>query len=233
MGPAPREAETTVTKNRNRKDAIRALADAQGISVQAATKLYDEQRAAPDAGRQAAEPGWRYAWKVRTTIDLWNETHAAFGATSRDADPIRWQALLDSRALIWQDVAAGLRKAADGLALADEVRELLRIASTGCMYAQILDQEDAARTRYRHRIPTLFPAQDKARLHLQTCDACGRPWQVDPEGACPRCPAIVWGPSPKNAEEAEQLRANGAGGEPVSREALLADPMASLREDDE
>lgn len=57
-----------------------------------------------------------------------------------------------------------------------------------CMTAEQWCREQAARIRWEHRMPTLKPNAEIALLDLNTCDACFRPWQVTPTGACPHCP---------------------------------------------
>lgn len=73
-----------------------------------------------------------------------------------------------------------------------------------CMLASFHDQETAARIRFEHRIPTLFPKSMAAQAGLQRCEWCGRPWQADPEGACEHCPRLMWGPAPRSAEQARK-----------------------------
>jgi hypothetical protein len=131
----------------------------------------------------------------------WQQTSAAIGDLSEaGGDPHRLQALLDSRAHLWHELAT----------IADAEREAGRpeipsLYAVACHYAAILDQEAAAAVRYEHRIPTLFPKSEASKLHLRACAACARPWQRSTEGTCPKCPRITFGTSPSSAAQARQF----------------------------
>ncbi len=131
----------------------------------------------------------------------WQQTNAAIGDLSEaGGDPHRLQALLDSRAHLWHELAA----------IADAEREAGRpeipsLYTVACHYAAILDQEAAAAVRYEHRIPTLFPKSEAGKLHLRACPSCGRPWQRSTVGACSDCPRLLFGPSPSGTAQAAQF----------------------------
>jgi hypothetical protein len=206
-----------VTKDRNRKEAIRALAAERGISHQQAARLYDEQRAQRDADAQHDTPsehapqGLSLRPRDTHTLEMWDETNDAFGTDEVRGDPYRQQAALDSRALLWGSLGEAAHHVADQALDAgnSDLGRLLEQLATATAYAAILDQEQAARVRFEHRIPTLHTGAQATLLHLGTCSACGRPWQLDDSGACPDCPAFYWGPAPYSRENAEQMQANG------------------------
>jgi hypothetical protein len=133
----------------------------------------------------------------------WHETNAAIGnaaGNGNPADPYRYAALLDARAGWWDR----LGQLADQEAGQPEIRDVYAIA---CSYAAELDRQSAAETRFQHRIPTLHPGGDAARLGMtgtpgRTCRKCDRPWQIDRYDACPACPDLLWGITPHSAEQA-------------------------------
>lgn len=90
-----------------------------------------------------------------------------------------------------------------------------------CMLASFHDQHTAAALRFEYSIPTLFPQTMAAHAGLQCCEWCGRPWQADSEGACERCPRLMWGPTPRSADEAQARPAPV----PVRREQLRSEPL--------
>lgn len=130
----------------------------------------------------------------------WHEANTAIGAASghgNPPDPHRYAALLDARAGWWDH----LGQLADREGNGGDVRDVYAIA---CSYAGILDRQDAARVRFRYRIPTLHPSgvAQMVGLNDNRCQDCGRPWLLDPTGACPTCPALLYGITPGNAHEA-------------------------------
>lgn len=129
----------------------------------------------------------------------WHEANTAIGEASGHGyppDPYRYAALLDARAGWWDQLALLADRGHAG-----NVRDVYAIA---CSYAGILDRQDAARIRFRYRIPTLHPSGIAQLVGLTDtrCEACGRPWLLDPTGACPACPALLYGITPGNATEA-------------------------------
>ena len=70
----------------------------------------------------------------------------------------------------------------------------------------------AARIRFAHRIPSIFPLSDVELLGLAdlTCQACGRVCAMTAQGACPECPGLMVGPTPATEEEALDLPAERA-----------------------
>jgi len=133
----------------------------------------------------------------------WHETNAAIGDASGNGnppDPYRYAALLDARAGWWDR----LGQLADQEAGQPEIRDVYAIA---CSYAAELDRQSAAETRFQHRIPTLHPGGDAARLGMtgtpgRVCRKCDRPWQIERYDACPACPDLLWGITPHSAEDA-------------------------------
>lgn len=130
----------------------------------------------------------------------WHEANTRIGAASghgNPPDPHRYAALLDARAGWWDH----LGQLADRQDNPNDVRDVYAIASS---YAAILDRQDAARVRFRYRIPTLHPSSvaELIGLHDNRCGDCGRPWLLDPAGACSHCPALLHGITPQNATEA-------------------------------
>lgn len=130
----------------------------------------------------------------------WHQTNTRIGDASghgNPPDPHLYAALLDSRAGWWDHIG----HLADRKAGEPETRDVYAIA---CSYAAILDRTDAARIRFRYRIPTLHPSSvaELIGLNDNRCGACGRPWLLDPAGACPDCPALLHGITPGNAAEA-------------------------------
>lgn len=130
----------------------------------------------------------------------WHEANTAIGDAAghgNPPDPYRYAALLDARAGWWDRLGQlADRESNDG-----DVRDVYAIA---CSYAAILDRADAARVRFRYRIPTLHPSSvaELAGLNDNHCEDCGRPWLLDPAGTCPACPALLYGITPSNAAEA-------------------------------
>ncbi|WP_395108117.1 hypothetical protein [Actinomadura sp. SCN-SB] len=183
-----------MTKNRDRKQAIRALATEKNISYQQAERLYDVQRAQRradtqhDAPVQNAAQGLVLRSRDVHTLEMWDERNASF-TDEVQTDPYQRQGALESRALLWGDLGAD--RVADQARDAGntELGRLLDRLATATAYAAILDQEQAARIRYEHRIPTLDPgvraslaAQPRRRLRAMPCVLLG----PDPEqpGQC-------------------------------------------------
>lgn len=78
--------------------------------------------------------------------------------------------------------------------------------AAACMQAGQHYQVLAAQTRFTHRVPTLFPRREATLLGLLgRCAACGRGWSLDPDGACPHCPRLLYGPTPDSTEHAAGL----------------------------
>lgn len=136
----------------------------------------------------------------------WRETNAAVGEASGNGhprDPYRYAALLDARAGWWDRLGQLADRATD--AEATGIRDVYAIA---CSYAAELDRIAAAEVRFRHRIPSLHPGSDAARLGLshgigRHCDACGRPWQYNRFHTCGSCPDLLHGITPHSAEQAK------------------------------
>jgi hypothetical protein len=121
------------------------------------------------------------------------------------SDPYRRAQAFQARSMAWLELA----RHAEGTEY-----------HAACMLASFHDQETAARIRFQHSIPSLFPRTMVAHVGLQCCEWCGRPWQADPEGACEHCPRLMWGPTPRSADEAR----TGPAPQPVTREQLHPAP---------
>jgi hypothetical protein len=141
----------------------------------------------------------------------WHETNQAIGPAALavhdgtpSADPYRLQALLETRAHLWLELSAIADQQAD-VAAGTVHRPTRDLYAVACHYAAILDQEAAARVRFEHRIGTLTPRGQAGHLRLRVCGSCGRPWQASTEGACPACPAVLFGASPSSAAQAAKL----------------------------
>lgn len=63
----------------------------------------------------------------------------------------------------------------------------------------------ASQTRFEHGIPTVFPKTEAQNLHLGRCQHCGRPWQGYLDGACERCPRLMFGATPDDREHARRF----------------------------
>lgn len=75
--------------------------------------------------------------------------------------------------------------------------------SNACLQAGERYKSLAARVRFLNHIPTLLPKAEAEMLGLLgRCHTCKRPISVDPGGACPDCPHLMWGPTPRTEEEA-------------------------------
>jgi hypothetical protein len=94
------------------------------------------------------------------------------------------------------------------------------VYAAACARASLLDEQTAAKIRFEHSIPTLYPRTQAHALNLGTCSSCGRPWQADPDGACEHCPRLLYGPTPSNSADAARFPAP----HPVTPE-QLADPL--------
>lgn len=72
-----------------------------------------------------------------------------------------------------------------------------------CRQAAARYHARGAFVRFEHGIPTIFPRTEAAALGLEgCCQACGRPWSLRIEGACPQCPRLTFGPTPTSREDA-------------------------------
>jgi hypothetical protein len=68
--------------------------------------------------------------------------------------------------------------------------------------AALMDETTAARIRFKHGIPTITPQTEATLLGLGVCGQCGREWQIGTDGACPSCPRVAFGPTPRTLQEA-------------------------------
>jgi hypothetical protein len=110
----------------------------------------------------------------------------------RDPDPYRRQAAHDARAMVYDGLAA---QTSDS------------VYHAACIRAAICDRTSAARIRWQHGIPTLYPRTEAHLLGFGQCPECGRPWQLSTAGACPHCPTLQHGPTPTSAAAAAELPA--------------------------
>ncbi len=130
--------------------------------------------------------------QFRALRDRWTEVNEGVAAASpggcqsrgEPLDAARLAELLDLRASLWLALGEAIDRGP-----ADPHTPVYAVA---CHYAAILDQEDAARTRFAAGLPTLRPRTEVGLLHLDDtrCRACGRPWQLATDGACPSCPRL-------------------------------------------
>ncbi|NUT53491.1 MAG: hypothetical protein HOV94_40320 [Saccharothrix sp.] len=108
----------------------------------------------------------------------------------RSEDPYRQQAAYGLAAQVYEELAGHTDDATWGQAA--------RMAGQRMAI-------EAARIRWQHGIPTILPGAEAALLGFGMCVECGRPWQAGTEGACPRCPRLRHGPTPRAAGEASRL----------------------------
>lgn len=93
------------------------------------------------------------------------------------------------------------------------------VYAAACARASVLDEQTAARIRFEHDIPTLYPGTSAEAVGLRRCQHCGRPWQDNAAGACEHCPRLLFGPTPRTRAEAGKFPP----GEVVNRSADLVD----------
>ncbi|MCY0923194.1 hypothetical protein OS965_34520 [Streptomyces sp. H27-G5] len=201
-----------------RKAEIRAHMEKTGLPYAAAAAAVDRATTRPEPkpyGSDGYDPEWdggrerpvlyaeidRRINEAGDAIDHETEVHRAGGQD----DPYRRAAAFEARSMAWLEMAAH----AEGSNF-----------HAACMLASFHDQETAARIRFEHSIPSLFPKTMAGRVGLQCCDWCGRPWQADPDGACEHCPRLMWGPTPRTANEAR----TGPAPIPVTREQMRPAP---------
>ncbi|GHF75492.1 hypothetical protein GCM10010218_65560 [Streptomyces mashuensis] len=189
-----------------RKAEVRAHMERTGLPYAAAAAAVEKASRRPqwrdpeDGGHDQAVP---YP-EVRRRLDEADAVIERETERQREegvSDPCRRAQAFDARAAAWLELA----RHAQGSEY-----------HAACMLAHFHDQETAARIRFEHSIPSLFPQTMAARVGLQCCEWCGRPWQADPEGACEHCPRLMWGPTPRSAEEAR----TGPKPIPVTREQM-------------
>lgn len=174
-----------------RKAEVRAHMERTGLPYTAAAAAVDKASRRPqyDPEDFGPDPVVPYP-EVKRRLD---EADAVIeGETERQreegiSDSYRRAQAFDTRSMAWLELA----RLAEGTEY-----------HAACMLASFHDQETAARIRFEHSIPSLFPQTMAARVGLQCCEWCGRPWQADPEGACEHCPRLMWGPTPRSADEA-------------------------------
>ncbi|WKV76612.1 hypothetical protein AW27_034245 (plasmid) [Streptomyces sp. PCS3-D2] len=195
-----------------RKAEIRAHMERTGLPYAAAAAAVEAAaRRTPDAydpedglGRDRVMPYAEIDRRINAAGDVIDHETQVHRAGGQD-DPYRRAAAFEARSMGWLELAAH----AEGSNF-----------HAACMLASFHDQETAARIRFEHRIPTLFPKSMAAQAGLQCCEWCGRPWQADPEGACEHCPRLMWGPAPRSADQAR----TGPAPIPVTREQLRPAP---------
>ena len=120
------------------------------------------------------------------------ETITAGEDAFRDADPYRRQ--------------AGYERAASGYnALADQTDDAAY--KMACRLAALTYQREAAIIRWDNGIPSLPPRTEVTLIGVRTCRWCGRPWQVETDGACEHCPRPLFGVPAHSAAEAKRYPA--------------------------
>lgn len=193
-----------------RKAAIRAHMEETGLPYVAAAAAVEaaagrlEWFDPEDGGRDRPVPflhARAHLDEANAVIEHETDVHRAGGQD----DPYRRAQAFDARSMAWLELASSSEGS---------------YFHAACMLASFHDQETAARIRFEHSIPSLFPQTMAARVGLQCCDWCGRPWQADPEGACEHCPRLMWGPTPRGADEAR----TGPAPIPVTREQMQPTP---------
>lgn len=105
------------------------------------------------------------------------------------------------------------------------------VYQAACYRSEVLDKSTAASIRFTAGIPTLFPRTETSLLGLNTCEWCGRPWQVSAEGACPHCPRLMFGPSPTSRADADRY-ARPVEAAPISSRQEIIDALAVAIETD-
>lgn len=195
-----------------RKAAIRAHMERTGLPYAAAAAAVEKAARRPDrydvedgSGPDRPVPYPQIKERLDEADRVLQEETELHRAGEQD-DPHRRAQAFDARSMAWLELAAH----AEGSEY-----------HAACMLASFHDQETAARIRFEHSIPSLFPQTMAARVGLQCCEWCGRPWQADPEGACEHCPRLMWGPTPRSAGEAR----TGPKPVPVTREQLRPAPV--------
>lgn len=177
------------------------------IMLAAVLPLHEQQVRAEVIAAAAADLAHAFAQRdqlhaLGRIAALWHDVNTRIGEASGNGnppDPYLLASLLDGRAGLWMELAR--------LRDADPNRpNTADVYAVACHYAAILDQTDAARVRYAYSIPTLHPGALASRLDLdghavRRCRHCGRPWQLDTDGACEKCPRLLWGISPQSAAD--------------------------------
>uniref|UniRef100_UPI002F90F5E8 hypothetical protein n=1 Tax=Streptomyces virginiae TaxID=1961 RepID=UPI002F90F5E8 len=196
-----------------RKAAIRAHMQQTGLpyaaaaaAVEAAARRTDFDSYDPEdgLGRDRVTPYPEIKRRLEEADRVLQEETELHRAGEQD-DPHRRAQAFDARSMAWLELASH----AEGSHF-----------HAACMLASFHDQETAARVRFEHSIPSLFPQTMAGRVGLQCCEWCGRPWQAAPEGACEHCPRLMWGPTPRSADEAR----TGPAPIPVTREQMRPAP---------
>lgn len=118
------------------------------------------------------------------------ETITAGEEHSRDEDPCRRQ--------------AGYEEAASGYnSLAAQTDD--PTYAQACRLAALFYEREAVINRWDNRIPALQPRAEVKLIGFRTCRSCGRPWQIDTDGACEHCPQPLFGVPAGSIDEAARF----------------------------
>jgi len=196
-----------MTQDKARKKQARDRAAETGESYSRSARLTAQATGAP-AGFTASD-GMTWAQIVQYLDDA--ETHLDI-----TDDPYLEASAFQARAGIYYSLAASTSEP---------------VYAAACARAALQDETSAARIRFTNGIPTLTPRTEAARLGLNTCDWCGRPWQANGEGACPHCPRLLFGPSPRSIPESAEL-GQGFEAAPISSRREILDVLAVAFETD-
>lgn len=182
-----------MTVDKQLKQRARQLAASEGISYQDALYRLDPARGAlqshaPGIFNNDRGVGIPLTWE---DLNRYMDRDDEWIQDSRD--PYTRAAGFKHRALLWGQLAVQTKDPTYAAA---------------CTLAGLTDQVSAARIRFEHGIPTILPKTEAELLGLRTCDWCGRPWQADATGACPKCPRLLFGPTPGDREEAQEWAGN-------------------------
>lgn len=188
-----------MTQDKQLKRKARQLAAETGQSYQSALHQLDPTRGATAAQAQTAahdappavfssdrpaEAGYVLSWD--RLIEHLDDAEARLD----DPDPYARAAAFRARARLYHQLYAQTTDAVYGAA---------------CARASVCDDISAARIRFEHGIATITPRTEAELVGLRACPDCGRPWQRSVEGACPRCPRLLFGATPTSRQEAESL----------------------------
>ncbi|MBW4722419.1 hypothetical protein [Saccharothrix obliqua] len=129
-----------------------------------------------------------------------DQAEAAYGQAD---DPWRKQAGYDAASTLYDELAV---RAQD-----PTTKHAMKLAG-------LMMRTFGARTRWAHGIPTIHPQTEAHLLGLAWCTSCGRASNaVDGTTPCEKCPQLRFGPTPYDAQDADQY----GPGTPVDLEAVL------------
>ncbi len=154
------------------------------IAAQTGRSFADVQRELREAAGADGPPGTARAIARKQDLEGFLKEAVADIASE---DPFRRQAALDLAGRIYLELTE--------LTTGDVETRAFQLAA-------LHYKREAARVRFHHGIPTIYPTAELELLQLAKCDGCGRPWQLNADGACEHCPQLLWGPAPSSQDEA-------------------------------